>query len=513
MPRKPKAKNTLSAGERVALFEAEQEQKKRAMTDDSASLNDKNEKTATTEPVLTQNEDKKPEKTRISKPKPQSATVRVDLSIPTGEIKPVHGMCNGPVSYGADISDAFREIGVPFVRFDGADTAAGGYAVDVSKIFRNPNADPTDPDNYSFELTDKYVESALLSGAKVIYRLGESRDLLGSVAERTYDNIDLLSRACVNIVRHYNDGWANGYHFDIQYFELWNGGDDIKGDIEIYGRLANAVKMYNESIKVGGMCYCDSSKSRELLRACKKHRYPVDFLTAESFAGNPADERGELESLAAFAKNQGFTEVEIILGRWMFVDNEIIGDRSLQKILRVNDHKSREIRRDLALSACSVKGAAYAAAMMLGLNDVDGVSTACFFDAQPVVSPFCSLVDRFGAAEKPFYAFRAYGELYKARNEVFCSVDRQNNYAHSGIYASAAMSDLGEGIILLASFGGCGVVDLRIDGITEDQYTADVYMLDGVKNMELADSLPLSGMKKRLVLNISEYGAVLIKLH
>ena len=31
MPRKPKAKNALTAGERVALFEAEQEQKRRAM--------------------------------------------------------------------------------------------------------------------------------------------------------------------------------------------------------------------------------------------------------------------------------------------------------------------------------------------------------------------------------------------------------------------------------------------------------------------------------------------------
>lgn len=513
MPRKPKAKNALSAGERVALFEAEREQKRRAMTDDSASLNDKTEKTVTAESVLSENEDKKPEKARISRPKPQSATVRVDLSIPTGEIKPLHGMCNGPVSYGADISDTFREIGVPFVRFDGTDTAVGGYAVDVSKIFRNSDADPTDPDNYSFELTDKYVESALLSGAKVIYRLGESRDLLGSVTERTYDNIDLLSRVCVNIVRHYNDGWANGYHFDIRYFELWSGSDDVKRDLEIYGRLANAVKMYDESIKVGGMCYCDSSKSREFLRACKKHRYPVDFLSVESFSGNPADERGELEKLAVFVKNQGFAEIEIILGRWMFVDNEIIEGRSFQKILQVNDRKSREIRRNLALSARSVKGAAYVAAMMLGVNEVEGVSAACFFDAQPAISPFCSLADRFGVAEKPFYAFRAYGELYKARNAVLCSVDCREGYAHSGIYASAATSDLGEGIILLASFGGCGVVDLRIDGITDEQYTADVYMLDGVKNMELADSLPLSGMKKRLVLNISEYGAVLIKLH
>lgn len=513
MPRIPKAKNTLSAGERVALFEAERERKRRAVTDDGASLRDKDEKPAASEPVLTRAEDKKPERARAKKPKPQSVTVRIDLSIPVGEIKPMHGMCNGPVSYGADISDAFREIGVPFVRFDGADTAAGGYAVDISKIFRNPDADPADPDSYSFELTDRYVEAALLSGARVIYRLGESRDLLGAVTERTYDDIDLLSRVCVNVVRHYNGGWANGYHFDIQYFELWSGGDDVKRDIEIYGRLANAVKTYDESIKVGGMCYGAISSSRELVRACKKHRYPIDFITVESFSGEPTEVRDELEGLSRFAEGQGFSDVEIILGRWMFADNDILGELTVQKALRVNDLGSLKLRRELAISARSVKGGAYAAATMLGLNEIDGVRAACFFDAQPAISPFCSLTDRLGVPEKPFYAFRAFGELYRARNAVICSVDRQEGYAHSGIYAAAATSDSGEGVILLASFDGCGVVDLRIDGITEDQYTADVYMLDGVKNMELADSLPLSGMKKRLVLNVSAYGAVLVKLH
>ena len=513
MPRRPKAKNTLSAGERVALFEAEQEKKRRSVTDDSASQSDTKDEATKAEPVVPQAEEKKPQKPRAEKPKPQSATVRVDLSIPATEIKPLHGMCNGPVSYGADISEAFRSIGVPFVRFDGTDTAVGGYAVDLSKIFRDLSADPTDPANYSFELTDRYVESALLTGAKVIYRLGESRDLLGAVTERSYEDIDLLARVCVNVARHYNGGWANGYHFDVRYFELWSGGDDAKRDIEIYGRLANALKTYDESIKVGGMCYGDASSSKELLRACKKHRYPIDFITVESLASAPTDVRDELEGLSRFAKSQGFSNLEIILGRWMFVDGDVLGEASLERALRANDNGSREMRRDLSLSARSVKGAAYVAATMLALNEVDGVKAACFFDAQPAISPFCSLADRFGVAEKPFYAFRAFGELYRAGNGVLCTVDAQDGYAHSGIYASAAMSDSGEGIIMLASFDGCGVVDLRIDGICEDQYTADVYMLDGVKNMELADSLPLSGMKKRLVLNVSKYGAVLIKLH
>jgi hypothetical protein len=66
---------------------------------------------------------------------------------------------------------------------------------------------------------------------------------------------------------------------------------------------------------------------------------------------------------------------------------------------------------------------------------------------------------------------------------------------------------------MLASFGGCGVIDLRLEGIGENVYSADVYMLDGVKNMTLADSVPVSGLKKRIVLNVSEYGAMLIKLH
>lgn len=513
MPRRPKAKNTLSAGERVALFEAEQEKKRRSVTSDGASSSDTKDEAIKTEPVAPQVEEKKPQKPRAVKPKPQSATVRVDLSIPVGEIKPLHGMCNGPVSYGADITDAFREIGVPYVRFDGADTAAGGYAVDVSKIFRDPSADPTDPGSYSFELTDRYVEAALLSGAKVIYRLGESRDLLGAVAVRTYDDIDPLARVCVNIVRHYNGGWANGYRFNIQYFELWGGSDDVKRDIEIYGRLANAVKTYDESIKVGGMCYGDSSSSRDLLRACKKHRYPIDFLTVESLAGDPGEVCDELDGLSRFVKNQGLSNVEIILGRWMFVDRDVLGEAPLERVLCANDNGSREMRKEMSISARSVKGASFVAATMLGLNRTDGISMACLFDAQPAISPFCSLTDRFGVAEKPFYALRSFGELYKARNGVLCTVDTQEGYAHSGIYAAAAVSDSGDGIILLASFDGCGVVDLRIDGITEDQYTADVYMLDGVKNMELADSLPLSGIKKRLVLNVSKYGAVLIKLH
>ena len=124
MPRRPKPKNALSAGERVALYEAEQEKKLQNL---SAALpkRESAEQIAEEVPHVTLESEavtaRMPAKAKKPKPKPASATVHVDFSIHTGKVKPMHGMCNGPISYGADISDVFREIGVPIVRFDATD--------------------------------------------------------------------------------------------------------------------------------------------------------------------------------------------------------------------------------------------------------------------------------------------------------------------------------------------------------------------------------------------------------
>ncbi len=514
MPRKPKPKNTLSAGERAAIYAAEQEEKIRMLSSVSQVSESDVDKAAESGAVEVEKTKPAEVKAKKSKPKPQSATVRVDFGIPIGSIKPMHGMCNGPVSYGADISNEFREIGVPFVRFDCTDTAISEYAVDISRIFKDFDADPSDPASYDFACTDRYVEAAMLSGAQIIYRLGESRDPFGVVKTvEAIQNLDTLARVCVNIIRHYNDGWANGRHYEIKYFEIWNCDNDNSADIELYGRLANAIKLYDESIRVGGMSFESFADARSILNSCKKKRIPLDFITVDCFSGDPERVGEEAERLLSYAKGLGLDDLELIVGKWAYADAEVLGDCSASEILSASSVTMREKRRKMFLSQRSVKGAAYSAALMLRLGEIDGISAACHFDAQPAVSPFCALADKFGTVEKPFYAFRAFGELYRAKNAVMCAVDRSEAYAHNGIFASAALSDDGRGIVMIASFGGCGVVDLRLDGISEDVYTAEVYMLDGVKNMDLADSVPVSGMKKRLVLNVSEYGVVVVKLH
>ena len=520
MPRKPKPKNTLSAGERAKLYETEQQEKQKRMR--SQDVNASTEENRTVDPenatVNAASVSEMPQREKKSLPKPQKALVKVDFSIPVGNIKPLHGMCNGPVSYGADVSGIFREIGVPLVRFDCTDTAISAFAVDISRIFKDPYADPADPDSYDFGVTDKYVESALLTGAKVIFRLGESCDPLGNGRVRCRLSPDDLTRVCINIIKHYNDRFAGGYSYGIEYFELWNltpsdDDDDRETDLEVYRRLANAVKLYDDGLKVGGLSFKGFDGAREFLRYCKRTRTPVDFVTVDIFGGDVEKIGSEAEKLSAFIKNAGMEETEIMVGKWSFVDERIAEGKDASRLLASNGEAWAGIRKQILASQPTIKGAAFAAALMLRLNSVQGVSSAFHFDAQPAVSPFCSITDRFGEPQKPFYAFKAYGDLYRAGRGVLCEVARVEGEAHSGIYSASALADSGEGYVMLASFDGCGTVDLRLENIPDDLYTADVYMLDGVKSMTLADSVALSGMKKRLVLNVSGYGAMLIKLY
>ena len=516
MPRRPKPKNTLSAGQRAAMYEAEMEEKQRRLRDDSSNADivpGKQIVDSVTEKVddtVGEQGNVKAAKIKML-PKPQAVTVNVDFGVPVGVVKPMHGMCNGPKSYGADISELFRDIGVPSVRFDCTDTAISACAVDISRIFKDADADPYDPENYDFAVTDEYVEAALLTGAKVLLRLGESRDpFSGKTFARRIDK-EILSRVCVNIIRHYNDRWANGFSYGIDCFEVWNFMTDLSVDenLEIYKTISTAIKLYDESIKVGGMsCQGLGDKTKNMLRFCKKNRVPLEFLSVDVFYNNPFEAAVEARDLALFAKKIGLPDVGIVVGKWCYapVLSSKKGDNDL--LIRTAEEK-----RNFFEAQRSLHGAAFAAAFMLEGSHVEEVCAGYHFDAQPMISPFCSICDRFGSPEKSFYAFKAYGELYRAGTSVLCEVEEKEGFARSGISALASVSELGHGYVMIASFDGCGTVDIRLDGIGDEMLTADVYMLDGVKNMELADSVPLSGMKKRLVMNVSAYGAILIKLY
>jgi xylan 1,4-beta-xylosidase len=56
---------------------------------------------------------------------------------------------------------------------------------------------------------------------------------------------------------HYNQGWANGFHYNIRYWEFWNEPEGFwSGTPEqfysLYEKTARALKSVDPNIKVGG---------------------------------------------------------------------------------------------------------------------------------------------------------------------------------------------------------------------------------------------------------------------
>jgi hypothetical protein len=147
-----------------------------------------------------------------------------------GRIKPMHAVNNGPIiarreqTRGNDA--AFAAAGIPYARTHDSSflSAYGGeHTVDIQAIFPDFDADVNDPASYDFAVTDNYLRQIQSVGTKIFYRLG-SKIEHGIKKYNIFPPKDFQKWAeiCEHIIAHYTEGWANGFHWDIAYWEIWN---------------------------------------------------------------------------------------------------------------------------------------------------------------------------------------------------------------------------------------------------------------------------------------------------
>ncbi len=140
----------------------------------------------------------------------------------------------------------------------------GAHFVDVPNIFPDFDADENDPRNYDFTLTDEYIGSIVAAGTKIVYRLGITIDR-GTKKYHTLPPRDFAkwSRICEHIVLHCNEGWADGFEWNILDWEIWNEPENppmwsgtCEEYYELYVTAAKHLKSRFPQLRIGGYGSC-----------------------------------------------------------------------------------------------------------------------------------------------------------------------------------------------------------------------------------------------------------------
>ncbi len=438
--------------------------------------------------------------------------IQLDLKDTSGVVKPMHAVNNGP-SFpnvrGMSNFESYKEAAIPYARNHDASFYAsygGEHIVDVHRIFKAFDADETDPASYVFEPTDEYLENIINAGTKVFYRLGASIEHHYKYGTRVPENFHKWARICEHIIRHYTEGWANGYKFDIEYWEIWNEPDCGNPDgsnpcwqgteeqfIELYTVTAKHLKACFPHLKIGGPAFCSTWRNdfkRAFLKNVKENKVPLDFYSYHMYAKEPYAIMDTVKEGEAALAEYGLEGTPTILNEWNYVKGWI-GDAYIYSMKQIN----------------GLKGASFVTGGMCA-GQASSLSMLMYYDARPGL--WCGLYDQYLAPQKAYYSIKAFGELYKLGTEI-----KTDSYLHEDMYVCAA-TDGKDSAILLTRYQDVDEAEnqnvtlnlVNTDGKVKVQY----YLLDDEYDLELMREEIFTANDISLHLNVKMFDTYLIKI-
>ena len=364
--------------------------------------------------------------------------IKIDLSNTKGVIKPMHAVNNGPAGSrvrGVSNFDDYKALRIPYARYHdaaGYSGYGGEHTVDVHRIFKNFDADVEDPASYVFGPTDGYVASTLEAGTEPFYRLGASIE--HGYKYGTYPPKDFLkwARICEHIIKHYTEGWANGFHYHIEYWEFWNEPECGNADgtnpcwqgteeqfIDFYCTVAKHLKSCFPHLKIGGPAFALRHKtnfSHKFLSRVKADGIPLDFFSYHAYVEYPDAMRD-----ATFERDQELTEhglggTETILNEYNYIRGWMNEDWTYS----LNAERS-------------LHGASFVAGCMCACQE-SPLGMLMYYDARP-----CGMNGIFDMMTlkplKGYYVFKMFSELYELGTHV------ETGHRTGNIYHTAARDD------------------------------------------------------------------------
>ena len=421
------------------------------------------------------------------------SAVNINMDERVGIIRPLHGGNDGPVSAlkVLNFSDFYKACKIPITRLHDV-VWFNTYAVDITTIFRDFNQDPSKKENYDFRQTDDYIASIIKTGTKILYRLGESIEWTKQKynVNPPADN-EKWAAICCAIIRHYNDGWDNGFHYNIRYWEIWNE-PDIDGPSDaprswtgtpeqffhLFEIAAKTIKRNFPGIKVGGPAIASavnvkngttvaSDFANKFLSYCQTNSVPLDFFSWHNYNKDPW-QLAHLPTYVHSILNQyGFSKTESILDEW----NYIPGGKwngYLQGAPRVKWYSEQS----------SVKGGAFVADVLMLLQD-EPIDVANLYTT---TNGAFGLFSDMGEMHKSAYAFQAFAELV---DNTPLRLETQYSKADSLVICTGTNKEKTELAILISNFSSEGKkIDLKlINNFLEGPIKYEVYAVDEEHNL------------------------------
>ena len=400
--------------------------------------------------------------------------VKVDPDRETGVVKPVNGVGQPPF-YGIGEYPMFKylkDAGIPFSRLHDVGGMFGrGVFVDIPNLFRDFDADENDPGSYDFAFTDTLINALVANGVEPFFRLGVTIENYVKIKRYRIDppkDFAKWARICEHVIRHYTEGWANGFNHKITYWEIWNEPENWEtieknemwhGSFEEYCRLYDVASRHLKAkfphLKIGGFASCGvgaitwknpSPRSKyqlecfhEFLKYIKEHGCPIDYFSYHSYA--------DVESLMTqthyvrkHLDEAGYAGLETCLNEWLPAPNhDKLG---------------------------TAQQAAEVAAVLVGFQN-GPVDSAAIYDARCGLGNYSPLFNPFTyKPHKAYYAFIAFNELRKLGKSVSATSDGAK------VWAAAAKGADGVAVMIVnfgkdaqplsLDLGGCSVTSCRI---------------------------------------------------
>ena len=372
------------------------------------------------------------------------AVVGINPATVVGPIKPMNAGNNGPID---PVMESYEALRVPYARTH--DTALGmeygGHCIDINQVFPDWGANVNSPKSYDFTNSDVVLLDMQKAGTKPFYRLGQSIEhqtkKYGIYPPGDYKK---WAKICEHIIRHYNEGWADGYKMGIEYWEIWNEpdldqpedrwktdprtwGGTMEQFNELYVVTAKHLKKCFPDLKIGGPAFANPRKyGPDFLDYVKEKGAPLDFFSHHMYHRKPARIVEDVRIIRKMLDDKGFTGTESILNEWNY-------NRSWDE----PDRYSHRVRP-------TVKAAAFVAAVMCECQKAP-LDMLMYYDLRPNTSwcgPWAPVVYDI---RPPYWALYYWAELAAYGTQIESTCDTGN------IYTCAARSEDGSRIRLLVS--------------------------------------------------------------